>query len=178
MPKPKSCICKLYENFLNKDQELCYKCNYCGETYKNNATRQKKNLEYNGLKCPKSVKEMVRREKINSKKPVKDYLSKDDIVLSGDNLDDEESVPEKTQNYKDQQRDNHKSGTQKLFDFRKYIDCMNPEEQERLNVKFPRAIFSLDAPLPMLNNEYWLDFFHELRTSWKPPSIKLLQNQL
>ncbi|XP_033222779.1 uncharacterized protein LOC117176634 [Belonocnema kinseyi] len=96
---------------------------------------------------------MVRRERMNSKKPVKDYLSKDDIVLSGDNLDDEEPVPEKAQNHKDQQLDNHKSGTQKLFDFRQYIDCMNPEEQERLNVKFIRAIFSSDAPLSILGNE-------------------------
>ena len=62
MPKPKSCISKFHEKIVNKDQEVRYKCNYCGETYKSNATRQKKHLEYICLKCTVKIKEMVRGE--------------------------------------------------------------------------------------------------------------------
>lgn len=67
MPRPKSIVWKFFKEVQDANNKVAYKCNYYGELYVNNATRQRNHLKTKCVKCPQTVKEMLRKEIINSK---------------------------------------------------------------------------------------------------------------
>lgn len=78
MPRPKSIVWKFFTRVKgdNDNKPVSYKCNYCGELYVNNATRQRKHLEKKCLKCPQTVKELLRKERFNNRRQRNSDLSR------------------------------------------------------------------------------------------------------
>lgn len=51
-------------------------------------------------------------------------------------------------------------------------------KQEKLEILLARAMYATDCPLSLFDNEYWSEFFKNLRPSWVTPSRYVLSNSL
>ncbi|XP_012281284.1 uncharacterized protein LOC105700205 isoform X3 [Orussus abietinus] len=196
----------------NKDNQIYFKCQYCGVIYTKNATRQKRHLEEYCLKCSQTVKDLLRKEKSEPLLDIDDkwngngldvdtvrFNKKIAASASGcvnnnvtsahghnsntqskeENGNDSTSTIKKSQHHKPlQERKGTFRNDKRFFNLKTYIDSMRPDEQESLDEKLARAIFSSDCVLPVLENRYWIDFFQELRPSWKLPSAYKIGNPL
>ncbi|CAB3222394.1 unnamed protein product [Arctia plantaginis] len=55
-----------------------------------------------------------------------------------------------------------------------FVDKMNPADQDKANELLSRAIYASRAPLSMMDNPCWKDFFSFLRPAYKIPSRYML----
>jgi len=60
----------------------------------------------------------------------------------------------------------------------KYCDKMNANENKNIDVLLARAVYATAAPLNLVDNSYWIEFFKALRPAYKPPTRHLVSNKL
>lgn len=59
-----------------------------------------------------------------------------------------------------------------------YCDKITPEQNKAIDVLLSRAIYATSAPLHLVDNPYWIDFFKALRPAYKPPTRYNISNKL
>ncbi|CAI6369789.1 unnamed protein product [Macrosiphum euphorbiae] len=55
---------------------------------------------------------------------------------------------------------------------------MNANEKKNIDVLLARAVYATAAPLSLVDNYYWTEFFKALRPAYKPPTRHLVSNKL
>ncbi|XP_063907445.1 uncharacterized protein LOC135125715 [Zophobas morio] len=154
-----------------------YQCKYCKKHFKKNATRQFTHLK-NCLKIsPENKKELLTStQKFTEKSDIKS--DKETADNNHDALCSSNISTVSTVTLCSACSSNSTTSTTKLQNIRPFFDEIHPNEKQKLDNLFARAVFVSGSPLSMSESDVWLQFFQSLRPCYQLPSRYILSTSL
>lgn len=168
-------------------------CRYCGIKYISNVDRMQKHLLKSCKSCPLEVKEtmVMKKEKKLQRQTTPRHLAMATVGdTSGSDSDgiqsdhSEKHVGSNVASSSTSTNDvmtvttpsiSHVTPQKVLVGF---IDHITDVEQAKLQQQMATAIYSSGAPLSIVENPYWVEFFHRLRPAFKTPTRHAVSKRL
>lgn len=162
------------------------RCTFCSFELSKSGSRMETHIK----KCSK-VPEMIKEKYVKSNIPAKKIkLAQESLAIGVPTLQSEielepgSSLVSPSSSIKNLpgilvQKPTGKNKNQTMLSF---MDKINKTDQEKGNELIARAIYASGTPLSIVENPFWLEFFHFLRPVWKIPtryevSTPLLQTE-